>query len=156
MKSGFVCSLRYLFFLFLLFFLIQSNAQKLLDPDSVAGLCSSVGWWVWGRIRPLSGLLQRPVVGWEEQRASHSWCPMPAEQPQFICRSSTPSGRCRAVLRTTSVFLFFLPALPALQLSHPGCQLKSSLNRSRRVCRVSAPSVIYTLLPGPLCSIAEK
>lgn len=53
-------------------------------------------------------------------------------------------------------FFFFLPALPPLQLSHPGCQFKSFLNRSRRVCRVSAPSVIYTVLPGPLCSITEK
>lgn len=164
-------------FSFFSVFLIRSSGQKPLAPAGGAGLGSSRAstewWWVWGRIRPLPGLCAgqlraasggpaagAPARGRWDERACGSWSPSLVEQPQFsqqLCNSS-PSGRHKNVLKMTFFvfFFFFLSALSSQKLSRPGCQFKSSLNHSRRVHRISAASVIYTMLPGPLCSVTEK
>lgn len=104
-------------------------------------------------------LARGPARGRWDERVRGSRTPSHVKQPQFsqqLCNSST-SGRHKNVLKMTFFVSFFsLPALSPRELSRPGCQFKNSLNHSRRVRRISALSVIYTVLPGPLRSVTEK
>lgn len=152
------------YFSFFYFFSVKQRAEA---PHSCgwggAGLGSgrdSTGRWVGSRIWPLPGLcvssaelllevllVSGQARGWWDK----SWF------SQQLCNSS-PSGRCKNILKMTFFFslVFYFPAPFLWKLSCPGCQFKSSLNHSRHVHRISAPSVIYTVLPGPLCSVTEK